>query len=275
MTSTLSLAGIEVGAAIDIFMGGRADQRELRALVRRDPVGAIQHVQANGDAEMLDVVIGAIGNDRVSAELIEAHMVPELVVELIASRAELDSAAALIVKKELLIQALGENINPEENGGTGYNLYFLRSWALRTKDRRDWDKILKLEVAGRTVFDWLIYACWVIAEQPDLESLFFLADAEHDGDSLETEDLDDESSAEEAELASTDRQRLQSMFNSLGLDPIEAEERLRELDEAEELHRFSEEDLLEARTAYETERASRTNASKAAEDVAKGLDLGE
>ena len=65
------------------------------------------------------------------------------------------------------------------------------------------------------------------------------------------------------------------MFNSLGLDPIEAEERLRELDEAEELHRFSEEDLLEARTAYETERASRTNASKAAEDVAKGLDLGE
>ncbi len=256
-----------ISKALTLFAKGEMDPKQFARIVRANPVAVIQHIQDHnvgltlkGNADALDEVIGAIGDDARATELITSHMTQERLVELLAAQGELGSAAILLVEQKLLIRALAENLDKNDDA---INLYFLKAWALKLKDRGDWGEILELEISNRTLFDWLVWACWVETGQPDVE--------------VRPSDGDDEPSDEEPESPDedVDQQRLLSVFHSVGLDPHEAEERLRRLEELDELRHFNGEELAEARMAYTESRAARADAPKVAEDVASRLDLGE
>lgn len=264
---------MDVGKAIVLFARGKTNPKEFRALMRQNPVAALQCLEsgaigltAKGKADALDEVIGAIGDDTRAAQLVADHMTPSRLVELMVAQRELGSAIILVAGQDLVIQAMMEDIESEIISDDANSLYCLRAWALKLKDRKDWDEILEREISDRPLFDWLVWASWLDVGCPDL--VLFHTKEEED------EEIDDE---EEAPVGdSVVYQRLLASFDTVGLDCTEAENRLRKLYSLNELKSFGEEKLLEARLAFAATREELANAPKVeAEEVAKDLDLGE
>lgn len=274
----------DVGKAITLFARGKTDPKEFRALMRQNPVAAIQCLEsggagltAKGNADALDEVIGAIGDDTRATQLIADHMTSGRLVELMAAQGELGSAVILVADPNLVIQAIMEDIGSGAVGDDANSLYCLRAWALKLKDRKDWDEILEHEILDRPLFDWLVWASWLWLGCPDL--VFFRTNEDRDMEGKIIEPDEDEEEEEESNAPVGDSvvyRQLLALFEEVGLDCTEAENRLRKLHDSDELKSFGEEELLEARLAYSIRREERANAPKVeAEEVAEGLDLGE
>lgn len=273
----------DVSTAITLFAKGKTDPQKFRALMRQNPVAAIQCLESGntelttkGNANALDEVIGAIGDDMRATQLIAEHMTPSRLVELMAAQGELGSAVILVADPDLVIQAMMEDIGSGAFGDDANSLYCLRAWALKLKDRKDWDEILEREILDRSLFDWFVWASWLWLGCPDLVFFRTNEDRDLDGEIREPDEDEEEEESNTPVGDSVVYRQLLALFEEVGLDCTEAENRLRKLHDSDELKSFGEEELLEAKLAFTTRREERANAPKVeAEEVAEGLDIGE
>lgn len=100
---------------------GTEGRQEVMDLVKAEPqlaLAALQHgdqalgLTPRGSADVLEEVIGAVGEDAAAAHLVEQNLTPERVAELLAARGDLPSAAAEVATLQQLIDAIREDVRP-------------------------------------------------------------------------------------------------------------------------------------------------------------------
>lgn len=211
--------------------GGRA----LALWVRNNPVTALQTVADNAVAhrsKVLDNVIGAIGNDAVARELIDEHVPVPDQASILAEWGDRPSALSQLASPEAIARSLLETCGSAKGrkNGDGFEeldaseaVAFasatIRGLALQIHARDDWEEILDQPAGAFTVRDLLIAAV-----------------------------------AAQVEPVEEDGTRPADVWILVGLDPDEAEERLRDLPE-DLLLEVTSESLLLARLEMAKTRA--------------------
>lgn len=163
-------------------------------------------------ARALDNTLGLIADPAAARELLDAHLTSELQAEMIAVRGDLPSVMVLIVDPEVVVAALElDTAGVEEDPSTTVSIALLiLAWALNAKDREDWHELLQQEIGGATLRDLLIAAVYMDVR-------------------------------EKIEEITPD------MWVDVGLDSIDATDRLQELLNEDSLPNFSNLDVASAR----------------------------
>lgn len=156
------------------------DRSGLRALVRANPKAALTVLNKPGSetglsdrgaADVLDAVVGEFGDpDEVRGE-IEASVRPQRQVELLRARGDLPSSAADVVDPSVVLTAVFDEVQEAASyvGSLDDGVIddrveqqlTLRSWAVKLRDRDDWDEVLEMEVGSWTVFHHLLVAIFL------------------------------------------------------------------------------------------------------------------
>jgi hypothetical protein len=128
----------------------RIHARAAREAVAADPTTAIAVVRdtglltLSGRANVLDQVIGDIGDDEKAAKLLtdskEGMLTREQTIELLSARGGLPSTLALIVPDDVLEEAIQLNL---QGVGAGQRNFLLLEWVLIIRDRPGFEKFLK------------------------------------------------------------------------------------------------------------------------------------
>ncbi len=243
----------------DLRIGDDAESREIRAMIRANPGGALalladrEHSQLSlwQSALLLDEVVGQVPNIDECRTLINDHVGEGTQEELLAIRSDLPASAAYVVDKERLVGALLRDIGAGEDNIPARCLVFL-TWSMKLLDRPDWSEILTMEIDGLSVQDLILLG--IATEHTRFE----------EGDDVE-EALEDITP---------------DVYETHGLNPNEGEERLRELLEGGSALsdvdvEYARKALGEARTAAASDEVNNLAdaAKRAAEAAASGDDL--
>jgi len=136
----------------------------VRKIIKEDPVFALEVVMRpsgttgltlRGVAEVLDAVVGQIEDPVVAREVIDATINRNRQVEILRARGDLPSSAADVVDQTVILSTIITDIHNEENFE---QMFWLRAWAHKLKDREDWDEILEMEVGNTTIKGLLVIA---------------------------------------------------------------------------------------------------------------------
>lgn len=266
---------------------------EIRALVLTNPITALERLRhpgesgltRMGEANVLDEVVGTFSDPAAARRVLDANLTRERQVELIATRGDLPSSAALVVDQNVVFEALLRELT-EEIGEyrsaledaieddipvepTRVESFVIRAWALKYRDRDDWAELLLRSVGGLTVREHLVIAIWNDAGCPQV---FDEPPVSH-GEEDERHDDEEDDGAPHARL--TDDQ-----FDAVGLDPEEARETLALLiaqGRATQLSRDEVDDaklgIAERRRERETAPLSSDAARGGAEEMKNELDI--
>jgi len=176
--------------------------------VRQNPGSALallsemrqqDEMNVGAQSRVMELVVGEISNRNEARSLLLDNMTDDHVRELHAHRGDLPSVMDDVASADDLVETLLLDLNQYMSGDSTLNSFYIRGWALKLRDRDDWDELLEKEIFGFTLRDHLIIACY--------------------WDSFATGVYD-----EQYEADVTD-----DMFVGLGVDPEEGRERLREL----------------------------------------------
>lgn len=147
----------------DLLRGGEEAQ-EVRLAIRANPSSALQiltndnsTLTQKGRADVLDEILPEFSVAE-ARELLSEHFLPEQLAEVIAGRGDLPSSSILIVPMNDAIAAMLHDVQSysQEENTDGDNLInegafiLLRAWAYNLQDRNDWDQILKTQVIPKT-----------------------------------------------------------------------------------------------------------------------------
>lgn len=283
MTDRTSLVHVNLSDpqdAKDVFqriLRGKEGSHEALALVRENPQAALMALQKGdqalglslkGSADILDEVVGAVGDPAEARALMNSHLTAERQAELLQGRGDLPAVASEIVDLDVVLRAVHDDVraaggvsrgyadDDEDLDGEGYGIVnprygmmlVLRSWALKLKDRPDYPQYLSEELGSASIRDWLLIAIWHEAACPD--------------------------DSEEIPFG---------YFDELGLDPLEAAQDLAAMLTAGRVPRIDASDIAEARLAFtrrrrEIEEAATVTdavreAREEAEEAAENIDL--
>ncbi len=241
---------------------------EIKRAVKKDPGTALTILSSDtttglscfGRAQVLDAVIGLVGDDEASAEMVREKFTISALVEIVRAQGDLPSAIAMIVEAEIVFDAMLSDAFDSEDK-EHFSHFVLLSWAAKLKDREDWGDMLEQEVEGtkRTLREVIISAIMFVHNPFDN-----VADDEdrHDGEHAEGEDM-------------TLSAEVVGMFGRYGI----------EVDSFEEISEYrievDDDELEEARRCYTQRRAAlrsaplreAEDAASATQDVADDLDL--
>lgn len=256
---------------LELVRNGDRPEDRMRALAKKDPAGALALVSANSGialrkrADLADEFIGEIGDDTKANEFITAHLTEADQAELLIARQDLPAALVLVVNAKIVIDAIRRDIGALELTEAWYAIAFLlRSWALKLKDRTDWEDLLEEEILdGTPLRNHLLLAAALEIGFFDLEA----SAKESDPDA----DPEDENIADDDET----KHRHSALFaecTRLGLDVGDTEKAIQDLLESGLPLDFTESDIASARAAVtqhaatRPERADQT-ATKVAEEI--------
>lgn len=222
---------------------------DVRALVRSNPDVAFAIVALpkeksgltdRGAADVLEALVGEFSDEAEVRGRINAAIKTKRQVELMQARGDLPSSAADVISPEVVISAIFEDLANEE---WYEKLFTLRAWAMKLKDRADWQEILETEVdEGWTVFDHLVAAVFLCASG-------------------------DENSFDGVPEIEPDR------YDEVGLDRAVAEERLREMAHMRRLPRIKASELTKIRLRLAEKRKALEQAPRTlAEQTAAAAD---
>ena len=150
----------------------RARRRAAMDVVRARPELGLAVLQSpkeitglndSGAAKILDELVGFYEDPDEARELLDNNIQPDRQVELLQARGDLPAAAADTVRPDVVLAAIFTDIED----GRLESMLVLMSWAMKLKDRDDWEDILRMEVGELTVFDWLVGAVALHAKQVD------------------------------------------------------------------------------------------------------------
>jgi hypothetical protein len=168
---------------------------EIKKAVQANPEHALM-VLASSDAcglslrgrsQALDAVIGLIGDDEASAEMVLGQFTASSLAALMrAQGADVPSAIAMIADPEVVFAAMMDDVF-HESDDEDVSHFLLLSWASKLKDREDWQEMLEAEIEGtrRTLREMLITSIVIVHD------LFEFDDEESDRDEGQP-DLDDD-----------------------------------------------------------------------------------
>lgn len=162
-SKTYSLAVLEGnprGAAAALLDAiERKDGGAVRTMVRTSPIAALIVIRMDESetglstrlrAEALEMVVEETQPDLVR-ELLEEHLTSDLRSELVAARGDLPSAAAMAVSIDDVFAALLKDMEGAR-GPMGLSAPFhLKAWAIKLRDRSDYEELLKTELVGIVV----------------------------------------------------------------------------------------------------------------------------
>lgn len=251
--------------------GNPVDQdtiREIKKAVGNDPGTALTILSSDnttglscfGRAQALDAVIGLVGDDEASAEMVRARFTSSMLVDIVRAQGDLLSAIAMIAEADIVFDAmLSDAFDTEDR--EHFSHFVLLSWAAKLKDREDWGDMLEQEVEGamRTLREVIISSIMFVHHPFD--------EVVDDGDLHDGEYADEEDVTLSAEVV--------EMFGRYGI----------EVDSFEEISEYQievdDDELEEARRRYTLRRAAlrsaplreAEHAASATQDVADGLDL--
>jgi hypothetical protein len=198
-----------------------------------------------GSADILDELVGEVGDDRASV-LIRDHLTPDRLQELLAARGDLPASAIYVASREDVLAAIAGDVGSSHSQSSeAFAAVVLRAWAYKIKDRSDYADILNMEVNGRRFRDYLLALFWSdVRMHEGRDRQQYGADAE------ERED-DEVLSADGADASPSDDELLEGVdvkdFEDLGLEPNEGLQALRDLLESGQLAKFDAVDISEAR----------------------------
>lgn len=233
-----------------LVIGLASDDEQVKAAAAADPgtaLSTISQVHGQGGkrlpvlARALDTVLGLIADPKEARQLLNDHLTPEAQAQMIAVHGDLPSVAVQLADPDVIVAALEIDTDMESLSlGSALRVSLLiRAWAQNAKDRPDWDELLCREIADSTLRDLLIAAVY--------------------------DDADEVESAISADL-----------WKEVGLDPIDSAERLAQLLEEDELPRFTDLDIAEARKRLRELRQTFEKVSdpkKAMDDLSKDVDI--
>ncbi|TAL51356.1 hypothetical protein EPN81_00155 [Patescibacteria group bacterium] len=197
--------------------GGNEDVKSAAAENPGTAVAIIASVHTQGGASLpvlaraLDNVLGLI-QDRKARGLLDKHVTPEVQAEMVVVHGDLPSVIIQVADPEVIVAALESDAAQTQEVDRGHLVsvsFLIRAWARNAKDRNDWLALLEAEIGELILEDLLIAAVYF--------------DAREDVDEISPD-----------------------MWEEVGLDPMDAYERLDELLETDELPRFSELDVAVA-----------------------------
>lgn len=147
----------------DVLQGTGDQQREGRALIKRDATSALRALnvyKANGlttrgAADGLDEVVGVIDDPMEAREAIEGVLSDARIQELLAARGDLASSAALVVSLRHFVGAMLRDISDLRGTDLTASI-MIYLWSLKARDRDDYEEFLAFQLDERTVEYWLL-----------------------------------------------------------------------------------------------------------------------
>lgn len=187
--------------------------------VRENTALALVHAVALG-SKVVDNVIGAIGNDAVAKEKIHEHIAMADQASMLVAWGDRPSSLSWLASPEAILLSIrtqcedGRTDEDTRDDRVALAAAVIRGLALQLCERADYDEILDQELGDYTLRDLLIAAVAVMVPRS----------AERDISNDDEDGADDERDHEHTDG------RLRDNWILVGLDPDEAEERLRTLD---------------------------------------------
>ena len=179
---------------------------EIKKAVQANPEHALMVLASSnacglslrGRSQALDAVIGLIGDDEASIEMVRGQFTASALAALMCAQgADVPSAIAMIADPEVVFAAMMDDVFHESDEGN-LSHFLLLSWASKLKDREDWQEMLETEIEGthRTLREMLITAIVIVHD------LFERDEDEEDDRDEGQPDLDDDDclSAEAVEI---------------------------------------------------------------------------
>lgn len=244
---------------------------QIRSLAKANPGGALALVGGNSAlapskrANLVDDFIGEIGNDEEAARLITEHVTEADRAELLVARSDLPAALVYVEDQKVIFDAIRRDIADVESVDAQYAVALvLRFWALKLKDRADWQEMLQ-----ETILDYVPFGDYLILAAAIAVGLFDLEETGGDDESETRLDEDEPSEMEDDDYAS-----FLAECVSLGLEITSPREALDRLRESGLEFTFTQEDVENARAAVTKHAAERPmRADKTAVAVAGELKI--
>ncbi|MFH1946656.1 MAG: hypothetical protein ABIJ23_00650 [Candidatus Magasanikbacteria bacterium] len=147
----------------------------VRASIAQDPVRALTilvqgrestSLNLTGQARVFEDILGEIPDLDKALQMVQDHLTPDYLAELLAERGDLPSTAAEIATAEMLATAFRVRINDLTQGGHFAYLYLfeVRAWALKLKDHREFEEWLDQSIGTATIREQVVQACWLETE---------------------------------------------------------------------------------------------------------------
>jgi hypothetical protein len=211
-----------------------------------------------GSADALEIILGAVDNDRESHRLIRENMSHPRLVEVLKARGDLDSIAAGVVDQDVVLEAMLADVASCSSNSSITHGFILHGWAHKLSSRQDYEELLQQPIMDQPLLHWIVAAIWYesvhrasTAEAEDeepkpfangpLNELFPGDEPDDDLDDGEEEDDDEDDTEDtlsssdppeqEPEVSERRRIRFATSCNEVSIDPTDAWEVLENLKE--------------------------------------------
>jgi len=141
-----------------------AEERKAAELaVRSNPELAMQNLQnyrpgdasvgltLKGQADIAEFVLGNLTDEK-AAEMLQSHLTPDRVTELLRARGDLPSVAANVANVEMLQAVLVEELASEHYGAS----FMAYVWAIKLHDHPEYEELLKTSLVKGTFEEYVV-----------------------------------------------------------------------------------------------------------------------
>jgi hypothetical protein len=146
----------------ELLRGEESDRAAARAAAASSPSTALAILNSGYVSEKIglpalaratDEVLGLVSNPAQAREMLNQEFGRDAQADLARAHSDLSSVIVQIADPQVVIAALvGDSYAPKKVDVC----WLLMAWAANLKDRKDWENLLEMEVAGRTLRDLLI-----------------------------------------------------------------------------------------------------------------------
>ena len=221
----------------DLLSRDSEKQLNARALVVNNISTALQAIQhtreltIRGAADALDEVICEVPDDE-AAEIMAQNITPGRLAEALAGRSDLPSNAILVANADMVFEAMMHDLDTLKTETPDFIL-LLKGWISKIKEHEYFDELLEREIGDHTLFEHLLYIIWIEAGKPGFSEVGVGL--------LENDDFDEEDVPDSIDDISADK------FEAVGLDKNEHIEALKVFIQKDEMPRFDELEIAEAK----------------------------